>query len=69
MPAQIRPPRAPPPPAAHLADAHLAQRVAHGIDRVPHFVGPDGADASDAEGLDFRQLPGYRMKPLSRTRA
>ena len=50
-------PRAPPPATgAHLPDAHLAQRVAHGVDRVPHFVGTDGADAADAERLDLRKL-------------
>src|SRR6185436_5862200 len=41
---------------ADLLDSGLAKHIADDIDRVPHFVGTDGADASDAEGLDRGQL-------------
>ena len=37
---------------AHLAYPELGERVANGIDRMAHFVRPDGADAAHAERLD-----------------
>ena len=29
--------------------AEVLQRAAHGVDRKPHLVGPEGADATDPE--------------------
>src|SRR5258706_8007919 len=40
----------------NLPDSHLAQRVAHGIDRVAHLVRADRADAADAKSLDLGEL-------------
>ena len=34
-----------------MRDAHLAQRLGHGVHRLLHLVAADGADAADAEGL------------------
>src|SRR5438874_485844 len=40
----------------HLPDAHLAQRIAHRVDRKAHLAGPDRADAAHAKRLDLREL-------------
>src|SRR5215472_1807511 len=48
----------------HLPDPHFAQRVAHGIDRVPHLRRADRADAADAKSLHLRELAGVEDETL-----
>ena len=47
-----------------MLDAHFRQRVAHGIDRMPHLVGTDRADAPDAKCLDLGELAGIQDEAL-----